>query len=281
MNLEVKDQEMFDDKEVAAAKTEVQAAAEAEKKAEPDSPPPKEEQQRVAKVQAIVPAGRSGELMGRDIDSQWRLATAFHKSRLLPAAFDSVEKVLAGMQFCYELGLKPITGMRQIMIVNGTPSLWGDLPLALVRKTGELMRFEEFFFDKENKPLSFENGNHDAVAAGAVCRMTRKGGESVERIFTVEMAKLAGLIDKNKSLWKIYPKRMLQMRVRGWAIKDLFSDVLMGAPQMEYDYDTTVVEGEIQGPVKPNEKDVAAELNRTYLDDKTPTAPESGAAQAG
>lgn len=279
MDLDVKEDEVFNEKEVAQARAELTQAAMTEKKPEPTKHEQKET--RVAPVQSMVRAGKSGALMGLDLDSQWRLATAFFKSRLLPAAFDSVEKVLVGMQFCYELGLMPITGMRQIMIVNGTPSLWGDLPLALVRKSGELEKFEEFFFDKDNKKICFENGNHDVVAAGAVCRMTRKGGETVERVFTVEMAKLAGLIDKNKSLWKIYPKRMVQMRTRGWTIKDLFSDVLMGASQMEYDHDTTVIDGEIVGPQKPPARDVAAEINGEFLEPKEKPDSKPVAAQAG
>jgi hypothetical protein len=42
----------------------------------------------------------------------------------------------------------------------------------------------------------------------------------------MEDAKRAGLLGKDN--WKNYPRRMLQMRARSWALRDCFSDVLLG-----------------------------------------------------
>src|SRR5690606_41914131 len=45
-------------------------------------------------------------------------------------------------------------------------------------------------------------------------------------------AKTAGLVGK-QGPWSQYPKRMRQMRARGFALRDMFADVLRGMPVAE------------------------------------------------
>ena len=54
----------------------------------------------------------------------------------------------------------------------------------------------------------------------------------------MEDAKLAGLTTRSP-VWKSYPKRMLQMRARGFALRDQFADALKGLSSAEEvrDYD--------------------------------------------
>jgi hypothetical protein len=61
----------------------------------------------------------------------------------------------------------------------------------------------------------------------ATCTAIRVGAEPVVRSFSVEDAKKAGLWGK-AGPWQQYPKRMLQMRARGFAVRDAFPDVLRG-----------------------------------------------------
>ena len=61
----------------------------------------------------------------------------------------------------------------------------------------------------------------------AVCIAHRKGRKPVTATFSVEDAKRAGLWGK-QGPWQAYPKRMLQMRARGFALRDAFPDVLKG-----------------------------------------------------
>jgi hypothetical protein len=61
----------------------------------------------------------------------------------------------------------------------------------------------------------------------AYCTIKRKGEEPHTSTFSVEDAKKAGLLGK-QGPWTQYPKRMLQMRARGFALRDKFSDALKG-----------------------------------------------------
>ena len=42
-----------------------------------------------------------------------------------------------------EIGVNPITGIANIMIVNNRPSVWGDLGVALVQQAGQLTGMEQ------------------------------------------------------------------------------------------------------------------------------------------
>jgi hypothetical protein len=62
----------------------------------------------------------------------------------------------------------------------------------------------------------------------AVCQTSRKGKDAnVVARFSVADAKKAGLWGK-QGPWTQYPKRMLQLRARGFALRDAFPDVLRG-----------------------------------------------------
>ena len=193
-------------------------------------------------VMQSIETDKNGMIKATDMNQQWVLAQAYAKSGLLPKHFDTPQKVMTAMQFCAELGLKPITGMRQIYIVNGSPSLWGDLPLAVCNNSKELEDHEEFLYDHEYNKISFENKNLHldiSLVAGAVCRVKRKGRSYVEKIFTVVDAQKANLLDakfgSEKKTWREYPKQMLIYRARTAALKAAFPDMLSGVNISEYD----------------------------------------------
>jgi hypothetical protein len=65
-------------------------------------------------------------------------------------------------------------------------------------------------------------------AAEAVCQVWRKGEDNpVTHRFSVADAKRANLWGK-PGPWQQYPRRMLQMRARGFCLRDAFPDVLKG-----------------------------------------------------
>jgi hypothetical protein len=68
----------------------------------------------------------------------------------------------------------------------------------------------------------------DGDQAVAVCEAKRRGYEkpTVARFSMVD-AKRAGLAGK-QGPWTQYPRRMLQLRARGFALRDCFPDVLKG-----------------------------------------------------
>lgn len=190
----------------------------------------------------VIPATTSGVLVGSTFEDQFRLARAYHASGLMPKALNTPEKVLVALQLCRELGLSAMASIGKICVINGSPSIFGDLPLALVMKSGKLKDISEEI------P---ETGDF------AKCTVTRICGVCVIRSFTIDDAKRAGLWARN-DVWSKYPKRMLQMRARSWALKDLFPDVLMGISIGEYDHNTVLEEA--------GKMSSGADLNKDYLD---------------
>jgi len=97
----------------------------------------------------------------------------------------------------------------------------------------------------ENIEEYFENeGTPNPVA---VCVAKRKGRTPVIFKFSVEDAKRAGLWGKTGP-WQAYPKRMMQMRARGFALRDAFADVLTGLITAEEAHDYPAEEKSAPAP---------------------------------
>lgn len=123
--------------------------------------------------------------------------------------------ILVAMQWGFEIGLAPMQALQNISVINGKPSVYGDAAMALVQASPVCEGVEEYI-DGE--------GTSNPVA---ICIARRKGRNPVTAKFSVEDAKRAGLWGK-QGPWSAYPKRMLQMRARGFALRDAFPDVLKG-----------------------------------------------------
>lgn len=122
--------------------------------------------------------------------------------------------ILIAVQMGSELGLAPMQSMQNIAVINGRPSVWGDALLGLVKASPVCDDVVETL-----------EGEGDKMTA--ICVAKRKGKSPVEARFSVQDAKDAALWTK-QGPWKQYPKRMLQMRARGFALRDAFPDVLRG-----------------------------------------------------
>jgi hypothetical protein len=117
---------------------------------------------------------------------------------------------LVAIQWGMEIGMKPMQAMQNIAVINGRPSLWGDALIALARSSSLC----EYIIETQTD-------------SGATCKVKRRGEPEQERTFTLVDAKLAGLVGK-AGPWAQHPKRMMQMRARAFAIRDVFPDVLKG-----------------------------------------------------
>lgn len=138
------------------------------------------------------------------------------KSQMVPRNYQNKpEDVLVAVQWGLEIGLAPMQALQNISVINGKPSVYGDAALALVQASPVCEDVQEYF---ENE------GTTNPVA---VCVAIRKGRKPVTVKFSVEDARRAGLWGK-QGPWTQYPKRMLQMRARGFALRDAFPDVLKG-----------------------------------------------------
>lgn len=182
-----------------------------------------------------VTANDAGLLLPRNLDEAFRYAQALLRSKVLPKRFETAEAVMAAMQFAIELNLKPITGMRQIAVIEGTPAIFGDLPLSLCQSSGKLEWIKEWYLDDEKKVIKADNNNLQKEPWAAFCCVKRRGDvEPHETYFTMDEAKKAGLAGKD--IWRKYAKRMLRYRARSQALKDKFADCLSGTAIAEYDF---------------------------------------------
>jgi hypothetical protein len=125
------------------------------------------------------------------------------------------QDIMVCIQWGMEMGLAPMQALQNIAVINGKPSVYGDAMMALVQASPVCEGVEESIEDE---------GTPNPVA---VCVARRKGRAPVTVRFSVEDARRAGLWGK-QGPWQAYPKRMLQMRARGFALRDAYPDVLKG-----------------------------------------------------
>lgn len=124
-----------------------------------------------------------------------------------------------------EVGLPPMQAIQQIAVINGRCVIWGDAVPALLWSHG--FKLKEWMDGRV-----------------AYCAVTRPNGEIITRLFSETDARKARLWDErptvtktwdgkaeqkpNDSPWFRFPDRMLQMRARGFAVRDGAPDVLRG-----------------------------------------------------
>jgi hypothetical protein len=114
-----------------------------------------------------------------------------------------------------EIGLSPMQALQSIAVVNGRPSIFGDAALAVVKACPVCEYVTEMV-------------EGDGEQMVATCTAKRRGYPQPTVVkFTVADAKKAGLWGKSGP-WTQYPRRMLQLRARGFALRDAFPDVLSG-----------------------------------------------------
>jgi hypothetical protein len=149
-------------------------------------------------------------------DDAWRFWQMVAKTEFAPKDFrGKPEACLLAGQHAAELGLGPMQGLQCIAVINGRPSIWGDAALALVQSSAVC----EWVTEKVT-------GDGDAMVA--TCEAKRRGYPQPTTVaFSVADAKKAGLWGK-AGPWTQYPRRMLQLRARGFALRDAFPDVLKG-----------------------------------------------------
>jgi len=227
------------------------------------------EEQIETKTKAMVEVSEEGFLRAKDIDGQMRICSAMISSKMVPRSYETASQVLIGMQYALEMGLKPLQGLRNIAVINGNPSIWGELPLALARRTGELEYVNEFLIDAEYNKICLENKNLGVKAWAGVCKLKRKNEPEVEAFFSMDDAKTAGLLSRQKTTpWDTYPKIMLIRRARSQALKTAFPDSLSAISIAEYDVNYIPDGAEIKDVTFKGETkaDTAKELNQLFTE---------------
>lgn len=191
---------------------------------------------------AVAPQPRQQfDLSPQTFEQALTFADYLADSDLVPKDFKGKPaNCLIAMQWGAELGLKPLQALQNLAIINGRPALWGDAVIALVRSS----------------PLC-EYITESDDGGTAVCRVKRRGESEEVRTFSMDDAKVAGLLGK-AGPWTQYPKRMRQMRARAFALRDVFADVLRGMPIAEEIMDIPAAgepgRGAIEGRVEKADK---------------------------
>jgi hypothetical protein len=182
---------------------------------------------------------RAGGLALQSFDDAYRFAKMVAASDFAPKDFKGKpESCLLAIQHGSEVGLSPMQSLQSIACINGRPSVWGDAALALVMGSPVCEHVSEGI-DGEGEQMA------------AICVAKRRGYEKATVVrFSVSDAKKAGLWGKSGP-WTQYPKRMLQLRARGFALRDAFPDVLKGLVTAEEAQDYPQAEAAIQLAKEP------------------------------
>ena len=166
-------------------------------------------------------ARRPSPLWPKSLTEAEQLAQLVFDAKLAPKGFGSPKACLVGILYGMELGLSPMAALQKIALIDGRPALWGDAALALVQSSGLLGSFSETI-EQHIDPAT----NH--LRWVATCSLTRANlTDPIIQTFTSDDAKRAGLWQK-PGPWSQYPKRMLTIRARAFALRDAFPDILAG-----------------------------------------------------
>jgi hypothetical protein len=176
----------------------------------------------------------------KNIEQLWKFSDMASKTALIPRPFQGKPSdTYIAISMGLELGLKPLQALSGIAVVNGKPCLYGDSLMALCRN---------------NETCEYIVETFDRDSMTATCKAKRKGQPEQVTEFSKEDAVTAGLWNK-QGPWKQYPKRMLQMRARGFCLRDTFPDALMGLITREEaeDYPTKDIEVKVSDAPEPKQ----------------------------
>jgi len=150
-----------------------------------------------------------------DLAGMREIAEVLSKSRMIPRDYiGNPANIIVAMLRGARLGFDPIQSMEGIAMVNGKATLYGDHFLGVIIAAPGYDGHEEMTFDEIQEKQA------------ATCTFYRNK-RRYSATFSVDDAVRAGLWKKTGP-WTNYPSRMLQMRARGFAGRNGFSDALKG-----------------------------------------------------
>ncbi len=171
-------------------------------------------------MNAVIKAPVSQALRPQTFGELMQFAERAARSSMVPPAYKGKpDDIVLAIQMGSEVGLAPMQALQNIAVIGGRPAIWGDAMPGLCRQSAVCDDIEEWF-------------EGDGETLTAFCRATRTGKKPVLQQFSVADARKAGLWSK-AGPWTQYPRRMLQMRARGFALRDAFPDVLRGLIAVE------------------------------------------------
>lgn len=186
----------------------------------------------------------------RTMEEAVALAARVAASNVCPQRYrGNPEDVFVAAAFGAEIGLSFMQSLQGVAVINGVPAIYGDHALGVVRASGLCLYVEEWI------------DSTDADNLVAHCKTHRRGEPNpVVRTFSEDDAEDAGLLSKSGP-WQTHRKRMLQMRARGFCLRDTYADVLRGLHLIEELQDEDLVGGDAPLQQRPAaERAARAEL---------------------
>ena len=160
----------------------------------------------------------SRALLPQNLDEAIKFADFYSKSGMIPADYrGKPSNVLVAINWGLEVGISPLSALTYISLINGRPAIWGDGLLAICQNHPQYLGMEET-----------SEGEGQNYKATCVVKRENKNGDINKTIQTYSYAKAqrAGLL--TRQTWKQYPERMMQLRARGFALRDAFADAVAG-----------------------------------------------------
>lgn len=180
-----------------------------------------------------------------DFDQVWRFAKMIADTEMVPQHFQKKpHAIIVAIQWGLEIGVPPMQALQNIAVINGRPSIWGDLGKAIVQAHPELAGYSEKY-------------DPDLKVAFVTIKRRRSNGAEIEITgdFSWQDAIDAKLTTKNT--YQQYARDMLMWRAFWRAARATFGDALRGLGGAEESRDLeTVKPAKVSGI-----SDAAIELN--------------------
>jgi hypothetical protein len=187
----------------------------------------RDEQQAVA---TTVPAPQPTNELMEWVESARQaniVAQSLAKTDFAGAYRNKPDEITAAILTGQELGLKPMTALKSIDVIQGQPALRAHAMRAIVQHQGHEIELVE------------SDDTH------CIMRGRRKGADGWQQVvWDIPRARLMGLL--NKDQWKKQPKTMLVARATGELCRLIASDALHGLP-----YAAEEVDGYVHGEIAP------------------------------
>jgi hypothetical protein len=168
---------------------------------------------------AVAEIKQTFSLAPQTLDEAMKYSKMIAESEFVPKNFQNKPgNVLIAIQMGEEVGLKPLQSLQSIAVINGKPGLYGDAGKAILLAAGCIIEEDDLALIKTN--------------GFARCKITRPNRPPVERTFSIDNAKTAGLYGK-EGPWRTYPERQMSWRAFWFAARDAASDLLKGIKGLE------------------------------------------------
>lgn len=141
-----------------------------------------------------------------------QLGSHYAHTAMVPKAYQGKpEDAAVAIQWGMEIGLQPLQSLQNIACINGTPSLWGDSLIALVKTSGV---------------CEYISTDWDPETQTATVSTKRRGEPEESRSYSWTDAERAGLTGRDT--YKRHPQRMITARARSHVLRDVYADLLKG-----------------------------------------------------